>query len=284
MCHVAGGASLAWFGQICCICNRADGISQCSQPIYWQMESKEETRAVDEMCFIGPPFLAQSSLLCPSCCWTQRAENCHVLFLAPFHANAAWARQSIWEGFYQSKSFASPVVISKPHFSFCRGSGGKVEVFKAQSLLWSPKLGKQKGLFNETEQTPQEPMRATPPCRSDHFLSKWKMASQGLQHRGRNQRAFEGLKTKALALPFHPTRSPSAWLTLREVAKIFYHPIHEGDTHHIPFHATLNSKNSPSWWKKDGIHRSTSSSIVNVCNIIKPLALILWGLIIGYGS
>lgn len=133
MCRVAGGASLAWFGQICCICNRADGISQCSQPIYWQMESKEETRAVDEMCFIGPPSLAQSSLLCPSCCWTQRAENCHVLFLAPFHANAAWARQSIWEEFHQSESFASPVVISKPHFPFAEDLEGREKCSKPKA-------------------------------------------------------------------------------------------------------------------------------------------------------
>lgn len=283
MCRVAGGASLVWFGQICCICNRADGISQCSQPIYWQMESKEETRAVDEVfhwsSFLGPKLSVVSIvLLDPESRELSRAVS------GSFSCQCCMSKTKHMRRIPSKQVICKPCSDFKAPFSFCRGSGGKGEVFKAQSLLWSPKLGKQKGLFNETKQTPQEPMRATPPCRSDHFLSKWKMASQGLQHRGRNQRAFEGLKTKALALPFHPTRSPSAWLTLREVAKIFYHPIHKGDTHHIPFHATLNSKNSPSWWKKDGIHRSTSSSIVNVCNIIKPLALILWGLIIGYGS
>lgn len=175
-----------------------------------------------------PPSLPQNLLPCPSCCRTQQRVALSCAVSGCFAPNAARARESRSKGLHQTKSFATPVAISKPHFPFAEDVEGREKCSK-------PKAGSEVQSWASKRvclmrQRAQKPTRATPPCKSGHLLSERKMASRGLQHRGGNQRAFEGLKTR-------PTRSPPAWQAPREVAKTFHRPVHKDDT----LHAALQS-------------------------------------------
>lgn len=153
----------------CFVCSRAAGASQGPQAGYEQMENRRKPNP----CLIHPPLHP-----CPCCVPCAASLSRGHLQL---HMKSSPSNQELCSLCFHFKASFFPFAEDLEGWEKC--SKPKVG---SEVQSWASK----RGLFYMIEQRAQEPVRATPPCKSGHLFSEGKKAFPRFRASGQKSKSI----------------------------------------------------------------------------------------------